>query len=497
MKNLITALSFLLAGALALGLSGCGGSDSATPTIAANAAYSSSSWADVAVASSNQAVTLSWTDNINTTNSTSITYNVYCSFTSGVKTVSGNRIAQNLDSTTFTHSGLDKTKTYYYVITAVSPSGAEGAASREVSATPQAANPAPPQKIKIQAGDGQVSITLPDAASAPAGTTYNLYLWGHSTGSPDNPIVNTNAFLSTSTTPYTFTHTGLSNGQTYSYQVTSVINNIESSLSTTVTATPRLTSALAAVQAVFANRSTLSTTTSWGQPSIPANLTVFAGNQQATISWSASSHPAAPAKAADGDTGASSPLRSLPNYDAIRVGSGTNYIPVNLTSGTTLSYKVCWATNAPVADKSNSNCIPVSASPFIHTALTNGTTYYYSVIAVATYNNPPYLKTYESAILTQISVVPHAYNPPAPMNLSASAGNQEVALSWKMDTSGGAVTYTIHWQTAANSGTISGITSKSYTHTGLPSGVTFSYYVTATSQDGKESSPSGVVSATP
>jgi fibronectin type 3 domain-containing protein len=486
MKNIIMALSFLLTGALALG--GCG-SDSSTPTIAANAAYSSKSWADVSVASSNQAVTLSWTDNANTTNSTAITYNVYVSFTSGVKTISGNRIAQNLDSTTFTHSGLDKTKTYYYVITAVSATGVEGAASREVSATPQAAIPAAPQNISIQAGDGQVTIALPDAANALPGTTFNLYWWGNGSGSPDSPIVNTNAFLSKYS--YTFKHTALNNGQTYSYQVTSVYNNIESSRSTTITATPQKNSDLAAVQPVFANLSTLSSPTSWGQPSIPANLAVVAGNQQATISWALSSSPTSPNKATNGKD-------SVPaNYDTIRVGNGQIYYVTNAP----ISYKVCWATNAPFANKNNATCIPVSASPFTHTALSNGTTYYYSVSAVATYNNPPYLKTYESAILTQVSVVPHAYNPPAPTNLAASVANQEVDLSWKMDTSGGAVTYNIYYATSSPSfpslPQITGITGKSYAHTGIPSGLTIYYYITATSQDGKESAASAVVSATP
>ena len=66
------------------------------------------------------------------------------------------------------------------------------------------------------------------------------------------------------------------------------------------------------------------------------------------------------------------------------------------------------------------------------TALTNGTAYYYVVSAVNSYG--------ESANSSEVSATPTAPGPPAaPTGLAATAGNEQVSLTW--NASAGATSY--------------------------------------------------------
>lgn len=89
--------------------------------------------------------------------------------------------------------------------------------------------------------------------------------------------------------------------------------------------------------------------------------------------------------------------------------------------------------------------------------------------------------------------------PAAPAGVTPAAGNGQATISW--DALTGAASYNIYWSTTAgvtkSTGTkISGITSASYTHTGLTNGTTYYYVVTAVDGYG-ESSESSQVSAVP
>ena len=72
----------------------------------------------------------------------------------------------------------------------------------------------------------------------------------------------------------------------------------------------------------------------------------------------------------------------------------------------------------------NGSRVSVSTSPYLHTALADGTTYYYIVTAVNAAG--------ESAASPQTSGVPLApvAVPGAPAGLAASAGDGQVTLSW-------------------------------------------------------------------
>lgn len=87
--------------------------------------------------------------------------------------------------------------------------------------------------------------------------------------------------------------------------------------------------------------------------------------------------------------------------------------------------------------------------------------------------------------------------PAAPTGLTAAAGNAQVALSWTA--SSGATSYTVKRATTSGgtyTNVATGVTSTSYTNTGLTNGTTYYYVVSATSSAGT-SGNSAQVSASP
>ena len=178
-------------------------------------------------------------------------------------------------------------------------------------------------------------------------------------------------------------------------------------------------------------------------PAAPTNLTATAGNQQASLTWTASG-------------GATS-------YNVKRgTTSGGPYTTVGSPAGTTYS----------------------------DTSLNNGTAYYYVVTAVNTAG--------ESGNSNQAAATPKAppVAPAAPLNLTATGGNQQVSLAWTAST--GATSYNVK-RAASNGGpytTVASPAGTSYTDTTVSNGTTYYYVVTAVSSSG-ESANSNQASATP
>jgi fibronectin type 3 domain-containing protein len=175
----------------------------------------------------------------------------------------------------------------------------------------------------------------------------------------------------------------------------------------------------------------------------PTNLTATAGNQQASLTWTASS-------------GATS-------YNVKRgTASGGPYTTVGSPARTT----------------------------YADTSLTNGTAYYYVVTAVDA--------TGESGNSNQATATPIAAPtaPAPPLNLTATGGNQHVSLAWTAST--GATSYNVKRATT-NGGpytTVASPTGASYTDTTVTNETTYYYVVTAVSAGG-ESANSNQASATP
>jgi hypothetical protein len=180
-------------------------------------------------------------------------------------------------------------------------------------------------------------------------------------------------------------------------------------------------------------------------PPAPTGLIAAAGNAQATLNWNASS-------------GATS-------YNVKR--STTNGGPyTTIASG-------------------------VTATTFTNTGLTNGTTYFFVVSAVNSSG--------ESGNSNQASATPQNAQspPPAPTTLMATPGSGLVSLTW--NASSGATSYNVKRSTT-NGGpyttVASGVTSTSFTNTGLTNGTTYFFVVSAVNSFG-ESGNSNQASATP
>ena len=103
--------------------------------------------------------------------------------------------------------------------------------------------------------------------------------------------------------------------------------------------------------------------------------------------------------------------------------------------------------------------------------------------------------SFDDVVVTSLSGPPPV-PPPAPTGLSATAGNGQVSLAW--NASSGATSYNVKRSTVSGGPytLIAGVTTTSFTNTGLTNGTTFFYVVSAVNSAG-ESANSAQVSATP
>jgi hypothetical protein len=129
------------------------------------------------------------------------------------------------------------------------------------------------------------------------------------------------------------------------------------------------------------------------------------------------------------------------------------------------------------------------ASPtYTDSSVTNGTAYYYVVSALNAAG--------ESGNSTEVSATPKAVIPAAPTNLTATAGDAQVRLTWSA--SSGATSYNVKRSTTSGGpyAQTAVSTSNSYTDTALTNGTTYYYVVSAVNSAG-ESANSAQVSALP
>lgn len=405
-------------------------------------------------------------------------------------------IAAGVAGTSFTDAGVTNGTTYYYVVSAVN-AGGEGPESNEASARPLPAPPLPPGALSATAGDAQVTLGWNPSAGA---TSYAV----HRGTLPGGPYTTVAIGLGASG----FTDTAVTNGTAYYYVVTAANLGGESGLSNEASATP-------APQ----------------PPAAPSGAIASAGDAEITLTWTVSA--GATSYSVRRGTASGGP------YTAVAIGLATNsFQDAPLVNGTTYYYVVtasnsagesgpsneASATPAPPPPPAPANLVAtggdaqitlaweasaaatsysvkratVSGGPYAliatglagtgysDAAVVKGTTYFYVVTASNLGG--------ESAASNQASATPA---PAAPVGLSATAGNAQVALSW--GTSSGATSYTV--KRAVVSGgpygiVASGLTATSYNDTSVSNGTTYFYVVTASNAAG-ESANSNERSATP
>jgi fibronectin type 3 domain-containing protein len=352
----------------------------------------------------NATVALNWTAVAGATS-----YNVYRATTSGGE--GSTALATGLTSASYTDNAVTNGTTYYYEVTAVE-SGTESLKSSEVSATPQVPAPGIPTNVGISAGDKIVNLTWSAVSGA---TSYDIYRATTKGGEGTTPYL-------TGVTTASYSDSGVVDGTTYYYEVSAVNGGGQSAVSSEVSATPQVPA-----------------------PGAPTNLAATASDAQVSLTWSAVS-------------GATS-------YDIYR----------STTKG---------------GEGTTPYLTGVTISSYTNSGLTDGTTYYYEVSAVNAGGQSP--------VSSEVSATPQVPAPGAPTNLAATAGDTQVSLTWSAVT--GATSYDIYRSTTkggeGSTPYLTGVTTNSYTNTGLTDGTTYYYEVSAVNAGG-QSGVSNEASATP
>ena len=437
-------------------------------------------------------------------------YNLYWSQTSPVVKNTAH-VVQGAVSP-FRHTGLVNGVHLYYAVAAVNAQG-EGELSSAIGAAPVAPRPAAPLTLNATGGDGLVRLDWAPVARA---THYNLH-WSKAAGlMPGAPGVERIGTIQATS----YTHTGLTNGETYHYVVTAQNSGGEGTQSPEASATPLPPA-----------------------PTAPATLTATSGDSTVNLTWTpcadATSYnlywsvAAGVTPGGPGVTRVSGLTTTTFTHAAVTNGIDYHYVvtavgpggegrasveatarpvppapgaPTNLvaTAGNALvnlawsptqgatSYSLHWATTPGVSPGgSGVTSIPgLVATTYLHAALTNGQTYYYVVTSTNIGG--------QSSPSAEVSARPSPPAPGAPTNLIATAGDTQASLSWAP--SAGATSYNLYWSAtagvvpgAAGVTQVPGLTATNYTHTGLTNGDSYHYVVTAVGAGGEGARSSEVV----
>jgi phage tail sheath protein FI/fibronectin type 3 domain-containing protein len=330
-------------------------------------------------------VSLTWSASAGATG-----YTVYYSASSGEETTNTLGFVSTSDTSCIATENLTNGTEYYFVVEASNAGGASGPSS-EVSATPTAATTAPatPTGLTAAAGDAQVTLNWDAAANA---AYYQIYVGTSPNGesstaaTPPGPV-----YGSTSAT----VNVGLTNGTEYYFQVKAFNSFLPAGTgpSNEASATPQAPPPPAI-------------------PATPTGVVATSGDQQITLTWSAS----------PGATGYSVYYSTTSGAEMGASGSSVS------TSGT-----LCLVPTSPT--------------------LENGTTYYFEVVANNASGN--------SAPSTEVSSVPGTVTipPAAPTGLTATPANDQVTLAWSP--SPGASSYDVYISTPGDDG-LSTITTAAY-----------------------------------
>jgi fibronectin type 3 domain-containing protein len=441
-------------------------------------------------------VALTWSASNNTTS-----YNVYRGTAAGGESTTPTATA--ITTTAYSDTGLTSGTTYYYKVSAVNGWGA-GAVSSEVSATPAPPTPGAPTSLTATAGNGSVALRWTASSAA---TSYSVYR-GSAAGAESATAI------ATGITTTSYSDASLANGNTYYYTVAAVTNGSVNAFSGEASAIPEPPA-----------------------PAAPAGLMAIAGNGTVALGWTASS-AATSYNVYRGTTAGGESTTALVSglatttYSDAAVANGTTYYytvaafngggtspqsaealatpeppappaPTGLTataanasvtlnwlgsSGAT-SYSVYRGTTLN-GESATALASGIATTAYSDTAAANGTTYYYKVAAVDV--------GAVSALSGESSATPEPPAPAAPSGLTATPGGAFVALNWTASLL--TTSYNVYRGTTSGAentmAVASGITTNSYSDTGLTNGITY-YYKVAAVNGGGTSALSGEASATP
>src|SRR5437899_3073462 len=412
-------------------------------------------------------------------------YKIYRSSSSGTEgllTTVGN-------VTSYTDTALASDHTYFYKVTAVNSIG--------TSRQSDEASTIAPTNLVATAGNARIALSW-SAPSTNGGSVITNYKVYRGTSS------NTETFLAQIGNSTSYTDTAVINGQTYYYKV-SAVNSIRES--------PQSNEASAILSTI---------------PSAPQNLQATAGVGSVTLSWQAPSNGGSPITGYKIYRSSSSGTEGL----LTTVGNVTSYTDTGLASDHIYFYKVTAVNRIGTSLQSNeastsapTNLLAVASSgqialswnapstnggsaitnykvyrgtssntetflaqignstSYTDTTVTPGQAYFYKVSAVNSIR--------ESILSNEASATTFSI-PSAPQNLQATAGIGNVTLSWQAPSSNGGSSITAYKiYRSSSSGTEGLLTTvgkvTSYTDTGLTSGHTYFYKITAVNGIGTSS----------
>ena len=431
-------------------------------------------------------ILLSWTSSSGATS-----YNIYRGLSAGGE--SATAIATGITDTTFINTSLTNGSTYFYKIDAVNANG-KSPLTTEVSSTPVILGiPAKPSSLSAKGEYSQVSLSWFAIAGA---SSYTLYR-GTTAGNESESAI------ASGVTDTTFTNIGLSNGTPYFYKIAAINAYGVSPLSNEASATPSISA---------------------GPPAAPTCLAAQGGKNQVALSWTSVAGATSYNVYRGSKPGQESAIALTTNITA------TTYTNTGLTNGNLYYYKVAAVNEngksslsfeagatpnnivptAPINAFAipGNNCITLTWSvvsgaasyaiyssvvpnaerdPAVVSGLTatvtsytingliNGLTYYFKVVS-NTSNGA------RMGISNEASTAPQAvtlFAPLIPMVLTAKAGVQQIALTWRA--SQYAAGYNVYRGTTADGESATPIattiTTTSYTDTALINGIKYYYKV--------------------
>ncbi len=372
-----------------------------------------------ATAAGQTTINLRWTAPTNTGGASIIGYRIEVS-PNGTSNWTNQQANTRSTATTYAHTGLSAGTTRHYRVSAINSVGTGAASNVDDATTDAATRPAAPTGLTATAA-GQTTINLRWTAPTNTGgasiTGYRIEV------SPNGTSNWTNQQANTRLTTTSYSHTGLSAGTTRHYRVSainSVGTGVASNVASATTSTPTAT-----------------------RPAAPTGLTATADGQTTiNLSWTA---------------------------------------PTNTGGAAITGYQIEVSPNGTSNWTNQQANTRLTTTSYSHTGLSAGTTRHYRVSAINSVGTG-------AASNVDDATTDAATRPAAPTGLTATAAGQTtINLSWTAPTTTGGAAITGYRIEVSPNGTSNwtnqqantGLTTTSYSHTGLSAGDTRHYRVSA------------------
>lgn len=456
-----------------------------------------------ASATSSSSIGLSWTAVTPPANCTISSYSVYRSTTSGFTPSSSTLIASGVTTTTYTNTGLTASTTYYYIVEALDTEGSS-AASAQASAETQAACstvPSAPTGLTATASSSSAIALNWTAVTPPANCTissYNVYGSTTSGFTPSSSNLITSGVIGTS-----YSNTGLAASTTYYYIAEALDADGTSAASAQATATTQAASSNTGYVSINAGGPAVSNS-SGGDNSFVADENYSAGG----TTYSITNTITIPANI-------SSIAAPAAIYQSARQGVVTYTIP-SLMAGTSYIVRLHFAELYFSAAGDREFDVAINGTPVLtnfdiyatagasymavveqYTATANSSGNIVIAFTDGAANQPMFngIEVLDAAPCTTV--------PSAPTGLAATASYPSViGLTWTAVTppaNCSISSYNLYGGTTANPTTLiaSGLTSTSYSNTGLTASTTYYYVVKAVDVEGTSAASAQATATTP